>query len=233
MTEYINKNFDLNYFNHLEDIEDVALLDLDAKSDQVGELIVRHGLSDVVAVTRLHKHFNLQEGEGVIMSVIDNILRFDVDKLYNNDISVLPYTWGIKNGKLTPLQFAVSSESLEQKFDRLCQAGTFFSDLIILLQEMDAEHELGISLIIHTLLDYDYDNMTLVEGTSVSHRWQEMRPKLNSHSSLEESVTTHWIYEPYMSLDGDLPVRKHRCACLYGCLPRDGHEKEHYEFHLC
>ncbi len=61
-------------FNTLSDVDTAGRWDLDVCAQQLGEVILKHNLENVVAVSRNHKHFDLRDGEQVVCSGINAFL---------------------------------------------------------------------------------------------------------------------------------------------------------------
>ena len=91
-------------FNSLRDISELGELNFDSKAEQLGDVIIKHCLSDIVGVT-LHKHFNLDEEEQVVQSIRmqeeNKQLFIEVKKAHCGHI---PYMWRLSTeGSWQPL----------------------------------------------------------------------------------------------------------------------------------
>ncbi|WP_214367836.1 hypothetical protein [Pseudonocardia sp. H11422] len=205
------RDYDVGVFQRLNDFQ-IAKRHLDDDRDYVAELgdvICRHGLHDVVGVTLLHKHFEISDDELVVREFVDNVSYmkpWNIEELPR----LLPYLWKaeVTGGRADyfPLEFceypAQIRSEVEQDLQRLRDSSAFLAAFAAKLDELGLGEVFGL---VH-LRSRDglvlAAGETLLETTDEERRILTLRPAQASDVEGLDTTQTLWIYRPAMSRIG-------------------------------
>jgi len=214
-------------FNSLRDISELGELNFESKAEQLGDVIIKHRLCDIVGVTLLHKHFNLDEEEQVVQSIRmqeeNRQLFIEVKKAHRGRI---PYMWCLSaEGSWQPLQFMDDEPLIRKRALELFSKLSFLEEFAATLDRLSASEELGLCLKFYDLVGANLETDILIESTNRKARWQVFNIRTEVK---EEAITTHWLFS-----ESENPFTK-KCCCALRCLKHDdGHETDHYEPARC
>lgn len=214
--------------NALLHIDQSRELELDQQAHECGNVLVSHGVSEFVAVSRLHNHYQLKENEKIVVSVEDSSKSRLSNSLEPNTAVIVkkpqlskegdvPYIFKFNSdGQVVPLEYISGELKDKELLKRLSNQAElvvnnkkFQSDLLaVLIKQNNVEH-LGFQLI------FEDDIIARSNEEEVLHednwyRYQEVayRP----FEPTQKATVTSWRFAP-----GD---KEARCYCRGRCYCR-------------
>eukprot|EP00462_Mataza_sp_D1_P002615 CAMPEP_0175115094 /NCGR_PEP_ID=MMETSP0086_2-20121207/17307_1 /TAXON_ID=136419 /ORGANISM="Unknown Unknown, Strain D1" /LENGTH=240 /DNA_ID=CAMNT_0016394989 /DNA_START=50 /DNA_END=772 /DNA_ORIENTATION=- len=223
--------FDAKYCNSLPDIDTVSKRDLSASIDALKPLIFKHGLSDIVACSRTHKHIDFKDQtERSVASVVvsaRNIKEFSVTfrQVDESELKhLIPYSFALDPSTRAWREVAhfdtrgVGAEHMDKSLSRVLAKPDFLAEAAKLLLAQPDPGLLGLSIRFQDLVTRT-EGEPLLESTDHKARTQWFCPKglVNVPDKTLQYVQTHW----YWKAGG---LEEDGCACADECvIDRGGH----------
>ncbi|GAA0445282.1 hypothetical protein PD280_08125 [Virgibacillus salarius] len=197
-------NYDSTVFDNLNELDIARKRFLDKGAEEyllkLGEVVHRHGLTDVVGITMAHRHFRVRDGEQLVEEVRDNSSVIKPLSNLNND-EVIPFTWKLsknKNGNLLwyPLEFVKVNTLTEESINNeltLRNSYDFLNEFSSTLIELGLEDIFGLC-IVHREFQLSPNEM-LVESLEEESRTLSFNitPRQNlTHTVL---IPTFWRFD--------------------------------------
>ena len=225
-------------FNAFPDV-DMSNNDTFPIAKQLSDIISTYGLSHAVGSCLLHKHFDLNDGEVLLLSRTTVAERDDREilmvaqpklKVQLNDDDFIPYQFSFCGGRWVPFAYirkdevgneAVASAELLNT-EALCN---LFQEVGRFAELNGIENKYGLMLRVYRDLQIEGGNVwTLCENTNRKARQQFWVKLLYSDSSVPTLLKTTWGGE--LAENG---ITKFD-TCTDGCRPdgRDGHVGYHW-----
>lgn len=226
---------DSNTFNSLPHIDEVGKKDLNDTINAVRGLISTYGLSNIVGLSRSHKHLDLKDSEFQIASAVPEeqkiLVEFRVPS--SEELQYLvPYQfiWDLVN-----LQWRATAvfdsrtaggEEMKAKCEHLLTCHSFLRECTQVFESCPIDAPCGLTLPLHQTIFPGLDK--LVETTNSKERTQWFRsydsfPK-DAFIKGTDVVTTNWFWRKKASKE----ELDHETACVYTCDDTFyGHDREH------
>lgn len=119
----------------------VGLSEVKTAIDELGNIIVLHGLESQVGVCLLHKHFDIDNDEILLETAYDNIsklLPVSRDTVQND---VLAYMWKMNNNKTwSPLEFTYSTQQMRDTFKKVMKNEIFLQEIGETMLKLQVTH---------------------------------------------------------------------------------------------
>ena len=167
---------------------------------ELGEIVYRHDMQNVVGITMAHRHFKIKEGE----QLVEEIKQYssEIKPLTNvSDDGVIPFTWKLsrgKNGDLLwfPLEFVqvdtVSEDSINNELI-LRDSYDFLNEFSNTLVELGMEDVFGLC-IVHREFNV-LQNEILVETLEEKSRTLFFNVKSKSELTDTTLIPTFWCFD--------------------------------------
>ena len=219
---FLVNNYSASDFNGMIHGKVASKIYLEDQVQRLGAIIVEHGLEEAVGVWRVHKHFDLTDGERVVGRFTnDSLIDVKVESTSgeNQDDCVPTHYKFEADGSATPMQFmekggnlgSILSEKINSAFS---EKPEFLPEFAALINALGVHDRLGLALRWEFALK-DQCPGGVMENTMDGERTQTLFPL-----QLEENVwsgnTTMWTFEKGL---GGAVVKKLNCSC--------GHTKLH------
>jgi hypothetical protein len=220
------------HVNSLLHIDQSRELQLDDQANECGVLLVQYALNDVLAISRLHSHYKLEDKERVVVTVQNSSSSRLGDGLEPNSSIIVkkplqpqkqdvPYIFRFgTDGAIIPLEY-ISGDVLEKKLgvtvpnnlikvaDRVLNQNKFLTELFKLITKQGNIDTLGFQLI------FEDEILTKLRKDDVLHednwhRYQEVTYRPLSH--IQKSTVTSWRFA-YDALKESRCYCQSRCVC--------------------
>lgn len=193
--------YDPTFFNTLPHINDSGKLKLHDKATELGAIITKHGMGNLVGVARLHHHFKLNEAEMVAATVTDG--RVELAATHADTVGAFPYMFAFdtEQNSLMSVQFCVNTNKhggeMERRLAEVLEHSTFIKEFCAHVKKLDVCQHLGMHIVFHDLVKYDTDTHNLVECTDSRGRLQVMLPLSEDEQKQRDApIITHWTWQP-------------------------------------
>ena len=214
----IINSYSADVFSRLSGFRDAEKLaeEKNEAIDKLGEVIVRHGMEDIVGICLLHKHFDLSNEEKLIRHVLKNKILIS-PKVH---IEAIPYMWTFVEGEIFPVEFLEESSitsSFKLKVESLYQGSEFLLNFNKKLVELGVDNLFGLSLIPHSLFSFE-ENEELIETEDFTSR--ELLISVIKKDELKkiESTKTLWAFSKKKEgLDCTVHCVVHCMHCAVHC----------------
>jgi len=208
--------------HHIDDVQD---WDITPQVDAVLGVVSAHGLSEVVSVDRLHKHYELGNHEfvtyrfhelhqgGQIVASIDPMTLAPT-------VATIPVSFAVLDGRLVVTAVLVKGEhtaGIEAMLELLSAKVEFLEDALRTIQEVDASRTVGLSLRFDAVLGASMNEKTFDD------RHQTLRATAEGREA--SSVITSWVAEANQDGSGKPWTRSCSRYCEWG--PFKGHVTIH------
>eukprot|EP01083_Nonionella_stella_P098722 277695_1 len=195
-------NFNESVFNDLQDVHQVIqketdlemLVVRDAFFNAFGQILVRHGTTDVIGATILHNHFHLNEKEILILNAsADDDIEFvsypETTELCDDEGIPYMFRYTVSDGSFSihPLQYIVNNDAVKERFDAVFADHKMLLEIGSILVHFNLIDSVGV------FIDY-YDGSGIInEVTNVSRRTQEFR--VNHDAEARPSLITAYSFK--------------------------------------
>lgn len=135
-TLVLSAPFNFQTFNNLPHYNDAKLFVPSSEAliyQYFYPLIKKHGLSSLVSVCLLHKHFDLNDGEVLLENINSDESAISPQ---NSSVSSTPYMWKAEGNEFVPLEFLEYSPELAAKIKRVECAPAFLEEFYQLLIQL-------------------------------------------------------------------------------------------------
>ncbi len=174
---------------------------------QIGAVICKHGLQDVIGVTLLHKHFNIFPGEVLIEKVNDNTIQVSPNRV-DHETALVPYIWAFSENDLTgerrwfPLEFTYKTNiTAAGMADRICQQSQFLKDMADKLDEIGLAGVFGITTLHRDLVKANGKDDITLETTDDEARILTIAVKSRDSVNLTGATQTLWRFKENFEID--------------------------------
>lgn len=212
------------------DIDDVGEKDIDTQVNQVLECIVLEGLQHILSVDRIHKHYDLLQGELPTYSAVGGDFKKLIIRPLPWDSSSFPLSFAITPiGLVTTsmLDAASAQKILRSRMDTILgDKSDSFVKIVTLIRSLHIEPFIGLSFRIDNFSDAAPD----VRYNEVSYK--NRMQTLTAHDHITEpimgkySVTSWYTSGTVESLAVTTPIGR---SCRRIChITQDRHFANHY-----
>ncbi|BDA83089.1 hypothetical protein Sa4125_06310 [Aureimonas sp. SA4125] len=227
-----------DFYNALPDVMDadahVTRLGRHAAIDHLIEVIVRHGMGDLVGIRLLHNHCPISPVELMVEEeemgdggpVLATAPRLTDSPLTDG---LAPNSWALVDGAWTPVEF--SAEDAVRRAAALAMGQTsFLADFATRLQEMGAAQTLGLCVFERQFFRFANPSRRdeiLVETTDTERRANILRFDDATHHAPGSLIETVWVAGVGSDPTANCPTRcGTRCQILMSCQDYStGHQK--------
>ncbi|AWX21600.1 MULTISPECIES: hypothetical protein [Bacillus] len=138
------------------------------KLEELGKIIKKHNLENVVGICLLHKHFNIYDEERLVRTFVDN--KFKLKPEVVNESQLIPYMFAFtkisKNESLNmyPVEYLkinTDTESYRENLKQLMDNESFLNEFKNSLLENNLSQVFGLSFLPYKLFDLKEGEMLL------------------------------------------------------------------------
>lgn len=131
----LSNQFNLEIFNNLPHYNEAKLSVSSSEGliyQNFSPLIKKYGLSDLVSLCLLHKHFDLKDGEVLLenMNGVESVIS------PQKSSTCVPYMWKAGRNAFVPLEFVEYSPEIAVKVEKVETASAFLQEFFQLLVEL-------------------------------------------------------------------------------------------------
>jgi len=192
----VDSAYSAKIYNDLSHVDD--LTGTPESLQELSTVIYQHGVSDELLISRMHKHFELKDGEKVILRIDDNKNMITSVPEAGDVANAMPCVWNVQpDGILIPVTFIVASgihaDKLRDMRKKVDECGsTLLLELTSIIKKYGLFNTVGFSL------NY-LDVLTVPDGTIVNEDTFAGRKQTLSviHQdgylkSETDGIFTHW-----------------------------------------